>query len=77
MWTMYIHLLYIFGSAILLEGNNSCVLRYVASLCERDMTMVAMGLLRVAILLLSSSGTLNSQRYVIFVVVSCSMYYVL
>ena len=61
---------YIFDSAILLKGmfaDNSCILGHVASLCERDMTLVAMGLLRVAILL--SSGTVKNQRYVIFIVV--------
>ena len=58
---------YIFDSAILLQEifvDNS---GHVASLCERGMTMIAMGLLRVAILL-SSSGTVNNQRYAIFVV---------
>ena len=58
----------IFGSANLLEGifaDDSCILGHVASLCERDMSLVAMGLLRVAISVLSpSSGTINIQKYV-------------
>ena len=59
---------FFFGSANLLEGifaDDSCILGHVASLCERDMSLVAMGLLRVAISVLSpSSGTINIQKYV-------------
>ncbi|XP_065896369.1 uncharacterized protein [Dysidea avara] len=53
--------------ANLLEGifaDDSCIMGHVASLCEQDMSLVAMGLLRVAVSVLSpSSGTINIQNY--------------
>ena len=65
---------YLFVSTNLFEetiDDDSFVLGHVASLCERDMTLDAMGLLRVAISLQSpSSKATNMQKYATILIMS-------